>query len=92
MLDENPNVVESAVVGVPHADFGEAVVAYVVPTADCPPDQALLQELCRRKLARFKHPQDILLITDLPRNTMGKVQKNVLRDRYIHAQHLSVEG
>ncbi|GAW35448.1 long-chain-fatty-acid--CoA ligase [Roseovarius sp. A-2] len=92
LLDENPNVVESAVVGVPHADFGEAVVAYVVPTADSPPDPALLQELCRRKLARFKHPQDILLITDLPRNTMGKVQKNVLRDRYIHAKQSSVEA
>ena len=69
-------------VGVPHADFGEAVVAVVVP-APAPrstPD-ALLATL-KSKMANFKVPKALFVIAELPRNAMGKVQKNLLRERY----------
>lgn len=80
-LDDLPQINESAVIGLPHRDFGEAVVAVVVPSAGqvtlAEVDQALTD-----KLARFKQPKQVLNVSELPRNTMGKVQKNVLRDRY----------
>ncbi|MEN5199030.1 malonyl-CoA synthase [Pseudomonas wadenswilerensis] len=81
-IDQLQGVAESAVIGVPHSDFGEAVTAVVV----CKPGtrlqaQALLDAL-QERLARYKQPKAIIFVDELPRNTMGKVQKNLLRDAY----------
>jgi len=82
-IDELPGVQESAVVGVPHPDFGEAVTAVVVPRAGAePPTEVQLIAALKVRLANFKVPKRVHVVTELPRNTMGKVQKNVLRDRY----------
>ena len=78
VLNEVPGVTETAVFGVPHADFGESVVAAVVGDAA----EATLQGAANEKLARFKHPRRYVFMESLPRNTMGKVQKNVLRADY----------
>lgn len=82
LLDEMPGVVESAVIGVPHADFGEAVVAVVVPAHD---DISIdvIEKALEGQLARFKQPKQVINVASLPRNTMGKVQKNLLRDEYL---------
>lgn len=82
VIDDLPGVVESAVVGVPHRDFGEAVVAVLIRNQSA--DGQELTELSVReqlqdKVARFKCPKRIVFMDELPRNTMGKVQKNVLR-------------
>jgi malonyl-CoA/methylmalonyl-CoA synthetase len=82
VLDELPGVEESAVFGVPHADFGEAVTAVVVPKKGASPTEAELIAHVKAKLAAFKVPKRVHLVAELPRNAMGKVQKNVLRDRY----------
>ncbi|MBX2837513.1 MAG: malonyl-CoA synthase [Gammaproteobacteria bacterium] len=90
VLDECEGVVESAVVGAKHPDFGEAVVAFVVdghssnqpePYAVNPEFEANLIQQANDKLAKFKQPKRILFVSELPRNTMGKVQKNELRQR-----------
>ena len=81
-LDELPGVRESAVIGVPHADFGEAVVALVAVADPATADAAALQAALAGKLARFKQPKAVIFIDELPRNAMGKVQKTVLRERY----------
>ena len=73
---------ESAVIGVPHPDFGEAVVAVVVPARGAAFDEAAIIEAIRGKVARFKQPKRVFAIDELPRNTMGKVQKNILREAY----------
>lgn len=82
VLDDLPGVLESAVIGLPHPDFGEAVFAVLVrqPGADLQPDAALAA--IRDRLARFKQPKAAVVVDALPRNTMGKVQKNLLRDQY----------
>ena len=81
-INEMPGVAESAVVGVPHADFGEVGVAVVIarPGADLDGD-ALLATL-KQQLANFKVPKRCFVVAELPRNTMGKVQKNLLREQY----------
>ena len=81
-LDEQPGVLESAVVGVPHADFGEAVLGFIVPRHDTRPDVAAIMEVAAKQLARFKQPRELILLDELPRNTMGKVQKAALREAY----------
>jgi malonyl-CoA/methylmalonyl-CoA synthetase len=81
-LDELPWVQESAVVGVPHPDFGEAVTAVIVPAPGTIPSEAEVIAALKRKLANFKIPKRVYVESELPRNAMGKVQKNVLRDRY----------
>jgi malonyl-CoA/methylmalonyl-CoA synthetase len=81
-LNELPGVAESAVVGVPHADFGEAVVAVVVPRPGAEPDPAALVAGLRSRIANFKVPKEIFVVPELPRNAMGKVQKNLLRDEH----------
>jgi malonyl-CoA/methylmalonyl-CoA synthetase len=78
VLDELPGVTESAVVGVPHPDFGEGVVAVVIGQGD---EAAMIAE-ARRQLAAYKAPKRIVFVDELPRNAMGKVQKNLLRERY----------
>lgn len=82
-LDALPGVLESAVIGVPHADYGEAVTAVVVApgAASELTEQAVIARL-RARLAAYKLPKRVVFVDDLPRNTMGKVQKNVLRERY----------
>jgi len=82
-LDELPGVSESAVVGLAHPDFGEAVTAIVVPQGgDQTPTEAEIIAALRAKLANFKVPKRVYFVDDLPRNSMGKVQKNVLRERF----------
>jgi malonyl-CoA/methylmalonyl-CoA synthetase len=78
VLDELPGVAESAVIGLPHPDFGEAVAAVVLGEGE----EATLIAAARRQLASYKAPKRILFVDELPRNAMGKVQKNVLRERY----------
>jgi malonyl-CoA/methylmalonyl-CoA synthetase len=81
-LNDMPGVAESAVIGVPHADFGEAVVAVVVPRPGTPPDAAALIGELKSKIANFKVPKQVFVVGELPRNTMGKVQKNLLREQH----------
>lgn len=80
-IDAIPGVVESAVIGVPHADFGEGVTAVVVSKPGAIDEAAVLAAL-DGKLARFKLPKRVMFVDDLPRNAMGKVQKNLLRERF----------
>ena len=81
LLDEMPEVTESAVIGVPHPDFGEAVVAILVATASGVHEDRVDAHL-RGNLARYKQPKRVFCVESLPRNAMGKVQKNELRTRY----------
>ncbi|MBB5043904.1 malonate--CoA ligase [Shinella fusca] len=81
-IDAMAGVVESAVIGVPHPDFGEGVTAVVVREKGSALDEAAVLDGLRERLARYKQPKRVLFIDDLPRNTMGKVQKNVLREAY----------
>ncbi|NVK12866.1 MAG: malonyl-CoA synthase [Rhodobacteraceae bacterium] len=81
LIDDLPGVLESAVIGVPHPDFGEGVVAVVVPDGDGTSAEAINAALSGQ-LARFKQPKEIILLEALPRNTMGKVQKKALREEY----------
>ena len=81
IIDELDGVRESAVIGVPDADFGEAVVAIIVAAAAAPTAEALLSH-CRQSLANFKVPKRFEFVAGLPRNAMGKVQKNALRQRF----------
>lgn len=80
-LNEVPGVAESAVIGAPHADLGEGVVAVLV-AEDSPVEDDTLRAALGAGLARYKHPRRFYWVGDLPRNAMGKVQKNVLRERY----------
>ena len=81
-IDGMPGVVESAVIGVPHPDFGEGVTAVVVVQKGATLDEAAVLAALKDRLARYKQPKRVLFVDDLPRNTMGKVQKNVLRETY----------
>ncbi|MCF6368103.1 malonate--CoA ligase [Rhizobium halophilum] len=81
-IDQIPGVMESAVIGVPHPDFGEGVTALVVKKSGATVDESAVMEGLRERLARYKQPKHVIFIKELPRNTMGKVQKNVLRDQY----------
>jgi malonyl-CoA/methylmalonyl-CoA synthetase len=78
VLDEMPGVIESAVIGLPHRDFGEGVAAVVIGSGD----ETEMIAACREKLAAYKTPKRIVFVDELPRNAMGKVQKNVLRETY----------
>ncbi len=82
VLDAQPGVLESAVFGVPHADFGETVVAVLVGEPGVAPDIAGIEAALARDLAGFKRPRRMIVVDELPRNTMGKVQKNALRAQY----------
>ena len=81
-IDECDGVKESAVIGTPHADFGEGVVAVVVTEDGMDIDESDILETLSGQLARFKQPKRIFFVDELPRNTMGKVQKNTLREDY----------
>ncbi len=81
-IDALPGVVESAVIGVPHKDFGEGVTAVIVKAKGAVLTEAEVHEELEKRLARFKLPKRVFFVDELPRNTMGKVQKNVLRETY----------
>jgi malonyl-CoA/methylmalonyl-CoA synthetase len=82
VINELPGVAESAVVGVPHPDFGEGVVAVVVPRPGATLDAAAMLATLKGRIANFKVPKQLLIVPDLPRNAMGKVQKNLLREQH----------
>ena len=82
MIDDLGGVVESAVIGVPHPDLGEAVAAVVVPAPGAAADEATVIAAVRERLAGFKVPKRVWFADSLPRNAMGKVQKNALRTRH----------
>jgi len=81
-INDMPGVAESALVGVPHPDFGEVGVAVIIakPGATVSADEVISN--LKSSLANFKIPKKCFVLEELPRNTMGKVQKNVLRDQY----------
>ena len=81
-LDALPGVKESAVIGAPHPDLGESVIAVLVPETGATLDLADVDAVAKRDLAGFKRPRHIEVVEALPRNTMGKVQKNVLREQF----------
>ncbi len=81
LIDDIEGVKESAVIGVPHADFGEGVVAVIVPD-DSPVELDTVEAALAGQLARFKQPKVVVNVDELPRNPMGKVQKNLLREQY----------
>ena len=83
MLDLIDGVFESAVIGVPHPDLGEAVLALIVSESGISLNQDSIMDSLQNRIARFKHPKQIISIDELPRNSMGKVQKNVLRESYL---------
>ncbi|RYG30074.1 MAG: malonyl-CoA synthase, partial [Burkholderiales bacterium] len=80
VLDEREDVAEAAVIGVPHPDLGEAVVAVLRPNGLF--DGQAIRAALRKELAGFKVPKEIIAVEDLPRNTMGKIQKKLLREQY----------
>ncbi|WP_170791339.1 malonate--CoA ligase [Ruegeria lacuscaerulensis] len=82
LLDDQPGVLESAVIGVPHPDFGETPVGLLVAEPRATPDLDAIMARAQAELARFKHPRKLIVLDELPRNTMGKVQKNALRARF----------
>jgi malonyl-CoA/methylmalonyl-CoA synthetase len=83
VIDAVPGVIESAVIGLPHRDFGEAVTAVVKRAAGSPaPDEAAVIAACKASLAGYKVPKRVLFADELPRNAMGKVQKKLLRDAH----------
>jgi malonyl-CoA/methylmalonyl-CoA synthetase len=81
-INELPGVAESAVVGLPHPDFGEGVVAVVVPKPGSALDGGAIVGALKERIANFKVPKQVFVVGELPRNTMGKVQKNLLREQH----------
>ena len=81
-IDALPGVQESAVIGLPHPDFGEGVTAIVVLADAGATDERSVRAALEQRLANYKLPKHVLFVNDLPRNTMGKVQKNILREKY----------
>jgi malonyl-CoA/methylmalonyl-CoA synthetase len=81
-IDDMDGVDESAVIGIPHPDFGEAVMAVVVPKAGAKLNAEAMIASLKTQIANFKIPKRLEIVADLPRNAMGKVQKNILRQQY----------
>ena len=84
-LNQLPGVKESAVIGVPHSDFGEAVVALIVCEKNTAPDEQTIINTLKQDLASFKVPKRVIWLETLPRNVMGKIQKNILRHTHSDA-------
>ena len=82
VLDKQPGIEESAVIGVPHPDYGETPIAVIVPSREFKPNLSVINENLKQSIASYKHPKKIIIVKQLPRNTMGKVQKNILRSEY----------
>jgi malonyl-CoA/methylmalonyl-CoA synthetase len=83
-IDDMDGVEESAVIGIPHKDFGEAVMALVVPKPGIKLNGQTMIDALKLKIANFKVPKRVEILESLPRNAMGKVQKNILREQYSH--------
>ena len=81
-IDAMPGVVETAVIGVPDADLGEAVTAVIVAAPGHNLTETSIIAALKAEIAGFKVPKRVHIVSELPRNAMGKVQKNVLRSRY----------
>lgn len=81
-IDSLPGVKESAVVGVPHPDFGEGVIAIVIPLPGAELDPNSIIDALNGRLARYKQPKRVFIEAELPRNAMGKVQKELLRQKH----------
>lgn len=82
-IDALSDVRESAVIGLPHGDFGEAVAAIIVPLPGASLDERSVRDALAQRLAKYKLPKRVIFVDELPRNAMGKVQKNVLRERFV---------
>jgi malonyl-CoA/methylmalonyl-CoA synthetase len=82
LIDSLPGVEESAVVGLPHQDFGEGVTAFIVPKPGAEITEDGVMAALAGQLAKFKLPKRVILVRELPRNTMGKVQKSLMRKEY----------
>jgi malonyl-CoA/methylmalonyl-CoA synthetase len=82
LINEMDGVAESAVIGLPHPDFGEGVVAVVVPKPGAALDGDTIVGSLKQRIANFKVPKQVFVVDELPRNTMGKVQKNLLRQQH----------
>ena len=82
IIDEMPEVGESAVIGLPHADFGEAVCAVLVLKSGAMLNADTVIGRLKAQIANFKVPKQVHIVSELPRNTMGKVQKNLLRQNF----------
>ncbi len=81
LLDDSDGVLESAVVSAPHPDFGEGVVAILVANPGSSIDVEAIKSAVTTDLAKFKQPKSYVVVPELPRNAMGKVQKNILREQ-----------
>src|SRR5690606_9342 len=86
-IDDLAGVKESAVIGLPHPDFGESVAAGIVPESGAELSEGSVIAQLKSELANFKVPKRVFFMPELPRNTMGKVQKNVLRDTFSRQQN-----
>jgi malonyl-CoA/methylmalonyl-CoA synthetase len=84
LLDAQEGVLESAVVGVPHPDFGETVIGILVAYTGAELDLGAVRKKLTTSLAQFKHPQKLIILSELPRNAMGKVQKKALREQFAY--------
>ena len=82
-LNQLPDISESAVIGIPHADFGEALLAFIVCKSEARAGEQAIINALRMELAGFKIPRRIIRLDRLPKNIMGKVQKNILRENYL---------
>ncbi len=90
VLNDIDGILESAVFGTPDNDFGEAIIAALVAEPGAQPDMEQIARTVEDRLSRFKHPRRYELVSELPRNTMGKVKKNVLRERHAQKEPLEV--
>ena len=82
LLDCQPGVSESAVIGISHSDLGEVAIGVIVSKNNLQIDLLKIEKTIKRSLAKFKQPRKLVIIDELPRNSMGKVQKNLLREVY----------
>ena len=81
-IDDITGIEESTIVGVPHSDFGEVGIAVVVAVVGTVLDAYKIQSFLKTKITNFKVPKKVVIVKELPRSTMGKVQKNLLRDEF----------
>ena len=81
-INQLTGIIESAVIGIPHPDLGEAVIAVISKQNPVHLKESELVELIKQKIAPFKVPKKIFFVEQLPKNAMGKIQKNILRDQY----------